>query len=145
MKFSKILFPTIGLVISMHAFALDGLYQLSAKDTVDDIKKKFKGDVEITKSKDHLSLFFSKPQDFNPTERDVFEVVETNSKTTDRPLQKLIIADPSSGRIFHLNTELKVTMMDLLEPWTPKTKLKPIPEIMKELRSNKIEKVEKKK
>lgn len=136
---TKNFLPFLLMVLSLQAYSLEGMYQLSSRDTVDDIKKKFKGDVEITKSKDHLSLFFSKPQAFTPSERDVFEVVETAAKN-DRPLQKLVIADPSSGRIFHLNTEMKVTMLDLVEPWTPKSRLKPVPEIMKELRTNKIEK-----
>lgn len=144
MKYIKTL-PFLSLLFSLNAFALDSHYQLSARDTIDDIKKKFKGDVEITKSKDHLSLFFSKPQEFNPTERDVFEVVETDTKSSDRLLQKLVIADPSGGRIFHLNTNMKVTTLDLMEPWSPKTPLKPIPEIMKELRNPKLEKAGKKK
>jgi len=84
-----------------------------------------------------LSLSFNPAHSFTLNSKDVFEKIESR-KSHDIIRDELIVSDPKSGRIFHLNNELKVYKLDVVNPWNSKEKLKPLKDIIAELDSNSI-------
>lgn len=138
------MFKTIILLLSLFSwqtYALESRYQFTYKDSPEDIKKRLKEEIQVEKNKDHTSISYNTPQEFKPGVQDVFELIDSPSESkSDRLLQKIVIADPLTGRIFHLNRELKVTMLDLVGPWKSKAKLKNLKAILEEITQPKIEK-----
>ncbi len=99
--------------------------------------------VEILPSK-HLSVDFTPPHSFTISDADLFERIETSSPH-DIMDAKLLIADPKTGRIFHLSRELKVSKMDILKPWPSKANLRTLKEILEEMNSSSKKMMEKSK
>lgn len=146
----------LGLGLSSAAFAIDeAIYKVSGLDsTAKTLEKlgapkgtklpvtfKKKGTeikVEALPSK-HLSVDFTPAHSFTITDADVFEQIETSSPK-DIQDGKLLVADPATGRIFHLNRELKVTKMDILKPWPSKANLRSVKAILQDSTSATIEK-----
>ncbi|MDD4975004.1 MAG: hypothetical protein PHY93_11670 [Bacteriovorax sp.] len=95
--------------------------------------------VEVQKTPEKIiSIDFTPPNEFTVNEKDLFEKVET-SKKRDIINQNLIVSDPKSGRIFHLTSELKVSKLDLVEPWNSKQALKSLKEILEDMYQPKIQ------
>lgn len=99
--------------------------------------------VESLPSK-HLTVDFTPAHAFTVSDTDLFERIETNASSDIRDA-KILIADPKTGRIFHLNRELKVSKMDLLKPWPSKANLKSLKEILEEMVSSSSKTMEKSK
>lgn len=154
----KITFALIalGLGISSQSFAIEeAIYKVSGLDSPAKTLEKLgapkgaklpvtfkKGETEIkveTLPSKHLSVDFTPPHPFTITDADVFERIETSSPK-DIVNGKLLVADPSTGRIFHLNRELQVTKMDILKPWPSKANLRSLKAILEESTSGTIEK-----
>lgn len=86
-----------------------------------------------------ISLDFTPSHSFTISDKDLFEKIETPGPK-DVFNQELVVADPKTGRIFHLTLELKVSKLDLVQPWATKIKLKPLKVILDEMHTGKIEK-----
>ncbi len=135
----------IFLLISSNANAFDkNIFYLSGFDSKENILQKIGNskDVKIQSLPESgFSLLFLTPQEFKFEENSLYEKIET-SKTRDIRNQKLILADPKSGRIFYFNYDLKIVKLDLIKPWETKSKLKNIKTILEEMKSSKLEKGE---
>ena len=131
-------------IFATHTHALEKIYDVSIKDTKPAIVEKFKAANIKVDVADNLSIDFDTVQTFTPTESDLFEKIES-SGTRDVVDSRIILGDPKTGRVFHLNRELKVAQIDLIEPWTTKEKLKNLKMILSEMKSYKIEKIKGKK
>lgn len=127
------------LLLSTHSHALEKIYDVSIKDTKPIIIEKMKAANTKADVADNLSIDFDTVQPFTVSENDLFEKIETKA-SRDIVNKKLILGDPKTGRIFHLNHELKVGQVDLVEPWTTKAKLKSLKTILSEMNSQQIEK-----
>lgn len=120
------------------------IYDLNGNDTLEAVFQKIGANnkeikVEEKKSPDRIiSLDFNTPQPFTLSDKDLFETIETGNQT-DMVNHNLIVADPKTGRIFHLTTELKVSQLELIKPWKSKTSLKTIKEILTEMNQQKIQ------
>lgn len=86
-----------------------------------------------------VTIEFTPAELFNFQENFLYEKVEMKN-TSDRVNQNIILADPQSGRIWKLNTELKVTEFDLVKPWKSKNKMFTLKEILTEMNQIKIHK-----
>lgn len=136
---------------SSQVMAIDEkIFDLNGNDSTEIILKKIgstKGvKVQVTKDTPErmISLDFTPPHDYKVGAKDLFEQIEISGKR-DIVNPKLIIADPKTGRIFHLTTELKVSELDIVKPWVPKNKLKSLKEIFNDMNQHKIELTPKKK
>lgn len=123
------------------------LFDVKASDTKEKIiqhfKSKFK-DIEVIvenigeNPKDKFtSITFPQPQTFNISASDKFESIEAPSKG-DFKNSEIILGDPKSGKVFHLNTELKIFKLDILQTWESKAKLKTLREIVTDMSETKI-------
>lgn len=150
-----IFFATL-LMLKISAFAMDSeLFDVKESDSKEKIIQHFKTklkDAEIkvevlgVDSKDKFtSITFDKPQTFNISANDKFESIEAPTQG-DFKNSEIILGEPKTGRVFHLNTELKIFKLDILQTWESKNKLKTLREIVSELSETKIvPKVQKKK
>jgi len=86
-----------------------------------------------------ITIDFTPSHSFTITDADLFEKIDVQDYT-DRINHNLIVADPKTGRIFHLNNELKVSKLELLKPWTSKNKPMTLKAILDGMSSQKIEK-----
>ncbi len=84
-----------------------------------------------------ITIEFNPAHAFTPGEKDLFEKIEVNDGS-DRKNHNLILADSKSGRIFHINYELKITKLELLPPWKSSAKLMNLKNIMENISSPKI-------
>ena len=133
-----ILFLSLFLLTN-NTHALEKIYDVSIKDAKPVIIEKMKAANIKADVADNLSIDFDTVQSFTPTDTDLFEKIESNS-SRDIVNHKLVLGDPKTGRIFHLNSDLKLVQIDLVEPWTTKAKLKSLKQILLDMNSNKIEK-----
>jgi hypothetical protein len=148
-------FSAISIIIT-SAYAMDSeLFDIKESDSKEKIIQHFKSklkDAEIKvevlgqDSKDKFtSITFDKPQTFNISASDKFESIEA-PKQGDFKNSEIILGEPKTGRVFHLNTELKLFKLDVLQSWESKNKLKTLREIVSEMSETKIvPKVQKKK
>lgn len=136
------------IVFLSTANAMDAdLFNVKESDSKEKIvqhfKNKFKDlDVKVEvvgdSSKDKFtSVTFSNPLTFNISASDKFESIEAPSQG-DFKNREIILGDPKTGKVFHLNTELKIFKLDILQSWQSKSKLKTLREIVSELSEIKI-------
>lgn len=135
---------SIGILILLsvsRSWAIESAFlELNGNSTKLEIIKKLERfkDVKIEstdKPEKIISINFEAPRDFKVSEKDLFEKIET-SASGDVLDHKLILSDPKTGKIFHLNNELKLTHIDLISPWSSKGKLQTFKEILGELNQN---------
>lgn len=127
-------------LMSINVYAIEeNIYNLSAKDTKAVINEKLKAANAKATVNEDLSVAFDTPQTFTPSSSDLFEKIES-SGPRDVVNHRLILGDPKTGRIFHLNRELHVSQLDLVAPWTTKEKLKSLKAILNDMNITKIEK-----
>lgn len=127
-------------LMSINVYAIEEkIYNLSAKDTKTDINEKLKAANAKATVEEDLSVAFDTPQTFTTSSSDLFEKIES-SGPRDVVNHRLILGDPKTGRIFHLNRELQVFQLDLVAPWTTKEKLKSLKAILNDMNITKIEK-----
>jgi hypothetical protein len=91
-----------------------------------------------------ISASFSPAQTLNISPSDKFEHIEA-SESGDIKNSEILLGDPKSGRVFHLNSELKVFKLDVLPIWQSKAKLKTLREIISDLSETKVVKKSSKK
>jgi hypothetical protein len=127
----------------MEAELFDVKSSDSKEKIIQHFKSKFK-DIEVSvetigeNPKDKFtSITFPQPQTFNISASDKFESIEAPSKG-DFKNSEIILGDPKTGKVFHLNTELKIFKLDILESWESKTKLKTLREIVSDMSVSKI-------
>jgi hypothetical protein len=133
------------VLYSNHALAIEEkIYDLNGHDPVEKILDKIgaptsKMKVEVQKTPQKIvSIDFNPPKEFTVNEKDLFEKIESSTQR-DMINHNLIVADPKTGRIFHLSNELKVSKLDLVEPWKEKNPLKSLKEILVDMNQNKIQ------
>jgi len=144
------------MILIFSANAMDAeMFDVKGSDSKEKIIQHFKSklkDLEVKveflgeNSKDKFtSITFPQPQTFNIAANDKFESIEAPAKG-DFKNSEIILGDPKSGKVFHLNTDLKIFQLDILQSWESKTKLKTLREIVSEMSESKIvPKVQKKK
>lgn len=128
--------------LSYNSHALEKIYDFKIDDSKEVVIEKLKANkieakVEVIDSHT-LAINFDSPQTFTVTDTDVFEKIQTGGPK-DIVNHKLVLGDPKTGRIFHLSPELKVSQVDLIQPWKTKEKLKSLKTILTEMNSSKIE------
>lgn len=146
----------LALLLTQNSYAIEEkVFKLQGTDSVTSILEKLGASKNTSlpaeiKSKDAvitveqtnpkmITIDFTPSHSFTISDADLFEKIETN-ENADRINHSLIIADPKTGRIFHLNNELKVSKLELLSPWTSKVKPLTLKIILNGMSSQKIEK-----
>ncbi len=154
---------SLSLIYSACIFAQEEkILQLNGNDKIEVILEKvgapknsslplvFKNkDLEIKISVNNSServvnLDFNPPSPFSITGKDTFEYIES-APIGDMVNHNLIVADPSTGRIFHLTNNLTVSQLDLVPVWKSKQPLKSLKDILTEIHQSKIRLKSKKK
>lgn len=143
------------LIFSPAGHAIEEkIYQLQGLDSIETVLEKlgasknaslpatFKNNeqeitVEIQNAPERIvSIAFQPAHTFTVTDSDLFEKIELGT-SSDRVDYKILVSDPKSGRIFHLNQELKVVKLELVSPWKNKAKLRSLKEILTEMKQKK--------
>lgn len=101
-------------------------------------------DMQVSNKDKIISIDFNTPFAFQPSDKDLFEVIELKN-AGDLVNYNLIVSAPKTGRIWRLTNELKVYRFELTQPWSSTAKLQSLKDILKGQGHNKLQKSLKKK